>query len=118
MRIANRPGSIAPGTVRDYELATGVTVDYYEDVTDDPSWLASVAPTLARRDDIGTDLDILGDATVGQLSPPDGSRAWTTPTSPTGSTCAASWRRRASTRTGAAACPGPRAWLAWPTTRR
>jgi spermidine/putrescine transport system substrate-binding protein len=67
LRIANRPGSIGPDTVRDYQLATGVTVDYYEDITDDPTWLASVAPTLARRDDMGTDLDILGDAAVGQL---------------------------------------------------
>ncbi len=67
LRIANRPGSIGPDTVHDYQLATGVTVDYYEDVTDDPTWLATVAPVLARRDDIGTDLDILGDAAVGQL---------------------------------------------------
>ncbi len=67
LRIANRPGAIGPDTVRDYQLATGVTVDYYEDVADDEAWLTSVAPVIAHHDDIGTDLDILGDDVVGQL---------------------------------------------------
>ena len=33
--------------MRTYELATGVTVDYYEDIVDDEAWLASVGPELA-----------------------------------------------------------------------
>ncbi len=67
LRIDNRPGSIGPDTVRDYELATGVTVDYYQDITDDQTWLASVSGEWSQHDDIGSDLVVLADATVGDL---------------------------------------------------
>jgi spermidine/putrescine transport system substrate-binding protein len=67
LRVANRPGSIGPDTVRDYQLATGVTVDYYEEVTDDQTWLTGHASLLAQRNDLGSDLLIVGDDTVNTL---------------------------------------------------
>jgi spermidine/putrescine transport system substrate-binding protein len=67
LRISNRPGSIAQGTVRAYELATGVTVDYSEDIADDEVWLQTNQTALAQRQDIGSDLDVLGDAVVYEL---------------------------------------------------
>jgi spermidine/putrescine transport system substrate-binding protein len=67
LRIANRPGSIAPDTVRDYQLATGVTVDYYEEIADDQTWLTSIDAAWRRHDDIGSDLVILGDDAVNSL---------------------------------------------------
>jgi len=67
LRIRNRPGLIGTDTVRDYQLATGVTVDYYEDVLDDELWLAGVEQALADRDDIGVDLAVLGDHAVTEL---------------------------------------------------
>ena len=67
LRIRNRPGMIGADTVRDYQLATGVTVDYYEDVLDDDLWLAAQHQGLADRDDIGVDLVMLGDRAVTEL---------------------------------------------------
>ena len=67
LRIRNRPGLIGADTVRDYQLATGVTVDYYEDVLDDDLWLESEAAGLASRDDISVDLVMLGDRAVTEL---------------------------------------------------
>ena len=67
LRIRNRPGMIGTDTVRDYQLATGVTVDYYEDVLDDDLWLATQQKALADRDDIGVDLVMLGDRAVAEL---------------------------------------------------
>ena len=67
LRIRNRPGMIGADTVRDYQLATGVTVDYYEDVLDDELWLTSERQALANRDDIGVDLVMLGDRAVREL---------------------------------------------------
>jgi spermidine/putrescine transport system substrate-binding protein len=67
LRIRNRPGMIGTDTVRAYELATGVTVDYYEDVLDDDLWLASEQQALEDRDDIGLDLAMLGDRSVTEL---------------------------------------------------
>jgi len=67
LRIRNRPGMIGTDTVRSYELATGVTVDYYEDVLDDDLWLASEQQAIADRDDIGVDLVMLGDRAVTEL---------------------------------------------------
>jgi spermidine/putrescine transport system substrate-binding protein len=67
LRISNRPDSIGVDTVRQYQLATGVTVDYYEDIVDDDVWLTANARTLASNDDIGSDLDVLGDPTTSQL---------------------------------------------------
>ena len=67
LRIRNRPGMIGTDTVRDYQLATGVTVDYYEDVLDDELWLSNEGQALADGDDIGVDLVMLGDRAVGEL---------------------------------------------------
>jgi spermidine/putrescine transport system substrate-binding protein len=67
LRIRNRPGMIGTDTVRDYQLATGVTVDYYEDVLDDVLWLTSEQQAFANRDDIGVDLVMLGDRAVREL---------------------------------------------------
>jgi spermidine/putrescine transport system substrate-binding protein len=67
LRIRNRPGMIGADTVRDYQLATGVTVDYYEDVLDDELWLTGERQALANRDDIGVDLVMLGDRAVREL---------------------------------------------------
>lgn len=67
LRISNRPSSIGSDTVRDYQLATGVTVDYYEDILDDEAWLTANQAALARHDDIGSDLDVLGDTATSEL---------------------------------------------------
>ncbi len=67
LRISDRPGMIGTDTVRDYQLATGVTVDYYDDILDDQAWLAANQAALARHDDIGSDLDGLGDTVTSQL---------------------------------------------------
>jgi spermidine/putrescine transport system substrate-binding protein len=61
LRIDNRPGLIGQDTVRDYQLATGVTVDYFEDVLDDDNWLSGVDDELRNHQDLGADLVILGD---------------------------------------------------------
>ena len=67
LRIENRPGLIATDTVRTFQLATGVTVDYYQDIVDDDMWLAAEQAALSARDDLGADLLILGDRATTDL---------------------------------------------------
>ena len=56
LRISNWPLYMAPGFVAAFQTATGLTVDYKEDVNDKEEWFAKNREPLSRKQDIGADL--------------------------------------------------------------
>jgi spermidine/putrescine transport system substrate-binding protein len=58
LRISNWPLYMADGFVADFQKATGITVDYKEDLNDNEQWFAKVKEPLSRKQDIGADLAV------------------------------------------------------------
>src|SRR5690349_3674414 len=58
LRISNWPLYMADGFVAEFQKATGITVDYKEDLNDNEQWFAKVKEPLARKQDIGADLAV------------------------------------------------------------
>lgn len=73
LRISNWPTYIDPpsdedpGTVKEFEEATGLDVQYKEDVNDNEEFFAKIKEPLSRGQDIGTDLFIVTDFLVSRL---------------------------------------------------
>lgn len=49
---------MAPGFIAAFQTASGITVDYKEDINDNEQWFARVKGPLARKQDIGADLAV------------------------------------------------------------
>lgn len=58
LRISNWPLYMADGFVAAFQTATGLTVDYKEDLNDNEEWFAKVKEPLSRKQDIGADLAV------------------------------------------------------------
>ncbi|AQA05001.1 twin-arginine translocation pathway signal protein [Mycobacterium sp. MS1601] len=58
LRISNWPLYMADGFVAAFQTATGLTVDYKEDLNDNEEWFAKIKEPLSRKQDIGSDLAI------------------------------------------------------------
>ncbi|GJF14283.1 twin-arginine translocation pathway signal protein [Mycolicibacterium cyprinidarum] len=56
LRISNWPLYMADGFIAAFQTATGITVDYKEDLNDNEQWFAKIKEPLARKQDIGADL--------------------------------------------------------------
>ena len=58
LRISNWPLYMADGFVAAFQTASGITVDYKEDLNDNEEWFAKVKEPLSRKQDIGADLAV------------------------------------------------------------
>lgn len=58
LRISNWPLYMADGFVAAFQTASGITVDYKEDLNDNEQWFAKVKEPLSRKQDIGADLAV------------------------------------------------------------
>ncbi|WP_199255857.1 polyamine ABC transporter substrate-binding protein [Mycolicibacterium mengxianglii] len=58
LRISNWPLYMAEGFVADFQTATGLTVDYKEDLNDNEEWFAKIKEPLSRKQDVGFDLGV------------------------------------------------------------
>jgi spermidine/putrescine transport system substrate-binding protein len=58
LRISNWPLYMADGFVAAFQTATGLTVDYKEDLNDNEEWFAKIKEPLSRKQDIGSDLAV------------------------------------------------------------
>lgn len=58
LRISNWPLYMADGFVAGFQTASGITVDYKEDLNDNEQWFAKVKEPLSRKQDIGADLAV------------------------------------------------------------
>ncbi|KRE28812.1 twin-arginine translocation pathway signal protein [Mycobacterium sp. Soil538] len=58
LRISNWPLYMADGFVTAFQTASGITVDYKEDLNDNEQWFAKVKEPLSRKQDIGADLAV------------------------------------------------------------
>ena len=58
LRISNWPLYMADGFIAEFQTASGITVDYKEDLNDNEQWFAKVREPLSRKQDIGADLAI------------------------------------------------------------
>ncbi|CAN5534931.1 spermidine/putrescine ABC transporter substrate-binding protein [soil metagenome] len=58
LRISNWPLYMADGFVADFQTATGLTVDYKEDLNDNEEWFAKIKEPLSRKQDVGFDLAV------------------------------------------------------------
>ncbi|MGH7688743.1 MAG: polyamine ABC transporter substrate-binding protein, partial [Gemmatimonadaceae bacterium] len=67
VRISNWPLYVDSATVPGFERATGIHVDYTEDVSDNNAYFAKVAPALAERHSIDRDIVVLTDWMVTRL---------------------------------------------------
>jgi|CXWL01.1.fsa_nt_gi spermidine/putrescine transport system substrate-binding protein len=67
LRISNWPLYIDPKTVPDFSAATGIKVEYSEDINDNNEFFAKIAEPLARGQSIDRDVIILTDWMVGRL---------------------------------------------------
>ncbi len=67
VRISNWPLYVDSATVPLFEKATGIHVDYTEDVSDNNAYFAKVAPALAQRHSIDRDIVVLTDWMVTRL---------------------------------------------------
>lgn len=68
LRISNWPLYMANGFVDSFRTATGLTVDYNEDLNDGEEWFAKYEEPLSRKQDIGTDLLVLAQNMAGRLN--------------------------------------------------
>ena len=66
--VANHPFYVDASTNRDFEAATGIHVDYHEEVTDDGAWLASVTPAFERGESIERDVVIVSEWVADRLA--------------------------------------------------
>jgi spermidine/putrescine transport system substrate-binding protein len=67
LRISNWPLYIDEETVGDFETASGMSVDYTEDVNDNEEYFAKIREQLDRNQDIGADMFIVTDFMVARL---------------------------------------------------
>jgi len=58
LRISNWPLYMADGFIAAFQTASGITVEYKEDLNDNEQWFAKVKQPLARKQDIGADLAV------------------------------------------------------------
>jgi len=58
LRISNWPLYMADGFVAEFQTATGLTVDYKEDLNDNEEWFAKIKEPLSRKQDVGFDLAV------------------------------------------------------------
>lgn len=58
LRISNWPLYMADGFVAAFQTATGLTVDYKEDLNDNEEWFAKIKEPLSRKQDVGFDLAV------------------------------------------------------------
>ena len=58
LRISNWPLYMADGFVASFQEASGITVDYKEDLNDNEQWFAKIKEPLSRKQDIGADLAV------------------------------------------------------------
>ncbi|MDA2890566.1 spermidine/putrescine ABC transporter substrate-binding protein [Mycolicibacterium sp. BiH015] len=58
LRISNWPLYMADGFIAAFQTASGITVDYKEDLNDNEQWFAKVKEPLSRKQDIGADLAV------------------------------------------------------------
>ncbi len=58
LRISNWPLYMADGFVAAFQTASGITVDYKEDLNDNEEWFAKIKEPLSRKQDIGADLAV------------------------------------------------------------
>ncbi len=63
VNFANWPLYIDTGhkTIKEFEKATGITVNYKEVIQDDPSWFAKIDPIIRSRQYIGYDVMVVTD---------------------------------------------------------
>src|SRR3954451_281791 len=76
--VANHPLYIDADTNREFAAATGIAVDYHEEVSDDDAWYAAVASRLERNEAIDRDVAIVSDFVADRLQ----RGAWLADTSP------------------------------------
>jgi spermidine/putrescine transport system substrate-binding protein len=67
VRISNWPLYIDPLTPRLFEQATGIHVDYTEDVADNNAYFAKIAEPLARGQSVDRDIAVLTDWMINRL---------------------------------------------------
>ena len=67
VRISNWPLYIDPKTVPDFEQATGIKVEYNEDVNDNNEFFAKIDEPLKRNQSIDRDIVVLTDWMIGRL---------------------------------------------------
>ena len=67
VRISNWPLYIDPKTVPDFEKATGIKVEYNEDVNDNNEFFAKIDEPLKRNQSIDRDIVVLTDWMIGRL---------------------------------------------------
>jgi spermidine/putrescine transport system substrate-binding protein len=73
LRVSNWPGYVDPGeegttpTVELFQTASGLTVEYSEDVNDNEEYFAGIREQLDRNQDIGADLFVVTDFLVSRL---------------------------------------------------
>lgn len=67
VRISNWPLYVDPQTPRLFEQATGIQVDYTEDVADNNAYFAKIADPLAHRQGIDRDIVVLTDWMIHRL---------------------------------------------------
>jgi spermidine/putrescine transport system substrate-binding protein len=75
LRLSNWPLYIDERTVPDFQRATGITVQYREDVNDNNEFLAKIAEPLARGQSIDRDIIVLTDWIVSRVI----QRGWAAP---------------------------------------
>jgi spermidine/putrescine transport system substrate-binding protein len=73
--VANHPVYIDSATNPGFERATGIHVEYHEEINDDGAWLASVTPQLSRGESIDRDVVIVSEWVAHRL----GERGYLTP---------------------------------------
>ncbi|MCE7885320.1 MAG: spermidine/putrescine ABC transporter substrate-binding protein [Actinobacteria bacterium ATB1] len=67
LRISNWPLYIDDKTVGEFEEASGLTVEYTEDINDNEEYFAKIKEPLTRDQDIGADMFIVTDFLVSRL---------------------------------------------------
>jgi spermidine/putrescine transport system substrate-binding protein len=67
LRVSNWPLYIDPKTVADFEAATGIKVEYTEDVNDNNEFFAKIDEPLKRNQSIDRDIIVLTDWMAGRL---------------------------------------------------
>jgi spermidine/putrescine transport system substrate-binding protein len=67
VRISNWPLYIDEETLADFEAATGIHVDYTEDINDNEEYFAKIREPLSREQDVGADLFVPSNFLVERL---------------------------------------------------
>jgi spermidine/putrescine transport system substrate-binding protein len=75
LRISNWPLYIDERTIPDFQRATGITVQYHEDINDNNEFFAKIAEPLARGQRIDRDIVVLTDWVAGRVI----RRGWAAP---------------------------------------